>query len=529
MADAKYYIDRLAKLKGMRQPWESHWQDIRNYVVPDRQSFLGDEKDKQRNRKRLYDTTAETALDVFSSSLVGFLANPAMQWFDIETTDEDLMEQAEVSEWFEKVTKRLLASFNEPAAKFYTSLKMACTDLGAFGTASIYIEEGKRSTLRFSPRNIKELYVAEDDGGDITTVYRELKMSAMQCVMRFGDNTPSNIRKEYEKNKDKEFDIIHAIEPRDSTSPDKAGILNMPYKSVWIDKESQKIILESGFEEFPIPTGRWDLITGDIYGVSPAAKVLPDIKMINQMEKAHILAAEKILNPPLQMPDDGFMGNIDTSPGAVNVYKATIGNNRIEAVNTVGDLNVTLEMMQDKRAAIRSAFYVDQLQLATDAGMTATEVMQRTDEKLRLQSPMIGRVQSELIGPTIERSFYIMFRAGKFPEPPAALEGSDFKVKYVSPMSRAQRSSESDSIMVFMSSVMPLAQVDPSVWDNIDNDEVVRELHDIKSVPSKILRDPKKVAELRETRQQQQEFQQQAQGAQQVADVAKTAKEADLI
>jgi hypothetical protein len=39
--------------------------------------------------------------------------------------------------------------------------------------------------------------------------------------------------------------------------------------------------------------------------------------------------------------------------------------------------------------------------------MTATEVIQRNEEKMRLLGPVLGRLQSELLKPLIDRVFNI--------------------------------------------------------------------------------------------------------------------------
>jgi hypothetical protein len=47
--------------------------------------------------------------------------------------------------------------------------------------------------------------------------------------------------------------------------------------------------------------------------------------------------------------------------------------------------------------------------------MTATEVMQRTEERMRLLGPILGRMEAELLGPIITRVFGIMLRQGAVP------------------------------------------------------------------------------------------------------------------
>ena len=542
--DVDYYLKRFAALQQQRLPFDNLWRDLADFVVPQR-SFpfrttevnVTNNMTSKNQRYKTYDCTAEVALDIFSSSLVGFLANPATNWFELAPADESLLEDPVVAQWFDIATQRMLAAFNEPYAKFYSNLKMCATDIGVFGTVGMLIQEGSKSLLEFSSRNVKELYVAEDASGNIDTVFRKLLMTARQMAQQFKYESLSGaVKEKFRKAPDELISVIHALEPNYDRDPNKKGNLNMAVASIYIEEESKNVLQITGFEEMPLPVGRWDVMTNDVYGTPPAAKALADIKMINQMEKAHIVAAEKSLNPPLQMPDDGFLGAIDLSPGAINVYRS-MTQGRLEPIQTIGNLPVTLEMLAAKRNIIREAFYVDQLQLANSPQMTATEVMARTDEKLRLMAPMIGRIQSELLGPIIERSFGILYRMSAnrgfenapFPQPPEVLLERPFKVMYVSPMERAQRASEANSIMAFVNSVVPLSQIDPSILDNINFDELTRQLHNIQSVPSVILNDRESVAEARNARAKQQEQQMALMQADQAADIAKKASQAGLI
>lgn len=540
----EYYMSRYKRLQEQRLPFDNLWLDEANYIQPQRSyPFKSDSIQKanfessRANWTKTFDSTAQLAVDLFASSLVGFLANPAMQWFELAPTDESLLEIAEVAEWFDIASKRLLAAFNEPGAKFYSNLKMCAIDLGVFGTVGLMIQEGDKSLLEFSSRFVKELYIAEDASGNIDTVYRDLLMTPRQMVQKFGiEALPLKTREKLREKPDELVEILHALEPREDAVRGGESNLDMPVSSVYIEKESRVILQESGFMEMPLPVARWDVYPNDVYGTSPAVRVLPEIKMLNQMEKAYILATEKMLNPPMMMPDDGFLGNIDLSPGAINVYRS-MSQGRLEPVLTIGNIPFTMDMLVGKKNLVREAFYVNQLQLAESPQMTATEVMARTDEKLRLMAPMIGRVQSELLGPTVERAFGILYRRSAdmlfenapFPLPPQILQETNFKVKYISPLERAQRASEANSIVMFINSVVPYSQVDPNILDNINFDELVRELHDIQSVPSVILNDRETVEETRAIRQQQQQMQMLLENVQQGSEIAKNASQAGIL
>ena len=163
------------------------------------------------------------------------------------------------------------------------------------------------------------------------------------------------------------------------------------------------------------------------------------------------------------------------------------------------------------------------------ANMTATEVIARQDEKLRLMAPSLGRLQGELVGPVVERCLAILVRTGWIAPPPPGLRKTDIKAVYQSPLTRAQRGQEAQTLTGFLTEVSGIAAIDPSVMDNIDLDRATAELHEMRGVSSSILRDPRMVAQLRDQRAQQQQMQQQAAAAQQGVEMAKTANEAGLL
>jgi len=137
--------------------------------------------------------------------------------------------------------------------------------------------------------------------------------------------------------------------------------------------------------------------------------------------------------------------------------------------------------------------------------MTATEVMQRTEEKLRLLGPILGRQHFELLKPLVNRVFGILARKELLPEDiPEQLQGLDLEVRYSSMIARAQRSGEAENLNRVMGIMGPLAQFDPSVFDNVNSDAVLKYVGNIYNVPQEVFRDDKEVEQIREQRAQQQ-------------------------
>jgi hypothetical protein len=80
-------------------------------------------------------------------------------------------------------------------------------------------------------------------------------------------------------------------------------------------------------------------------------------------------------------------------------------------------------MLAEGRAIINDSFLVTLFQILIDSPqMTATEVLQRAQEKGALLSPTMGRQQSEFLGPTIERELDVLAQQGMIPPMPAILQ-----------------------------------------------------------------------------------------------------------
>lgn len=526
------YLKRYSSLKSKRLPYESRWRELAEYLLPNkikyRESGYSNSLSRRKNdRQHLYDSTPEFALDLFASSLVGFLANPAIKWFSLRSADRELMEDKEVAEWYEKASEVLLDAFNDEKAAFYTNLKACATDLGALGNTAIIVMPGKESLLSFKALDIIDIFVDVDYNGMVECVYWPVKMTVRQAANRYSaDKLSDNTRRLLEQKPDTEITILQVIEPREKFDPRKLDKLNQPIKALHIEEKSKHLIEETGYSSNPIAVGRWDVMSDCLYGDGPADTALPDIKMLHIMQRALIMAAEKTLNPPLQGPADGFLGQIDISAGA---YNANQGQGEIKPIVTVGNISITFDMVNNLQRSIQRTFYNDQLQMVSDANMTATEVLQRTEERLRLMAPMIGRVNTELLGPMISRAFNVVLEAGALPPLPEQLGGTSVRTIYVSPLQRSQRASESLAILNFAAQVGQIAQFKPETLNRINADEIIKKLHEISDLPEDILHDDETYGMLVEGQQQRQQQADALQTAEMAADAAAKASQAGIV
>jgi hypothetical protein len=444
------------------------------------------------------------------------LTNPATTWFSLRFKGGEFEDNDEAKAWLEDSTEVMYNAINK--SNFQQEIFELYHDLITFGTAAMFIEEDDEDTLKYSTRHINEMYISENDKGRIDTIFRKFRLTARAAIQKFGANVSDNIVTINRKDPYEEIEILHAIYPRSDFDPKKQDKVNMPFESVYLEAGTGDELSVSGFKEFPFVVPRYLKASHEIYGRSPAMTALPDVKMLNEMSKTTIKSAQKQVDPPLLVPDDGFILPVRTVPGGLNFYRAGT-RDRIEPLNIGANTPLGLNMEEQRRDSIRNAFYVNQLMMQNGPQMTATEVIQRNEEKMRLLGPVLGRLQSELLKPLIDRTFALLLRKNLFRPAPEFLSGQDIEIEYVSPLAKAQKSAELQSIMRGIEILGSLANVAP-VFDHVNMDKLVKHLMDVVGVPQKVLKTQNEVQAKREQDQQQQAQQQQMAQMQQVAETA---------
>lgn len=505
---AARHIARLGVLKKERSNWDEHWQDIADVTYPKRADFTVERSSGERRLQKIYDSTSVHANELLASGFHGMLTNPATTWASLLMADPSLNDDADVKQWLRDVRDIMFEEINDPKAGFSTAMHETYLDYGAFCTAVLFIGERKnRQGIRFNTRSLVESYIAENADGLVDTLYRRWKWPLRKAVEFWGaDKLSEKSQKRIEKGKlDEMIEILHVIEPRKHIIPERRTADNLPFTSIFIEVGAKHKIMESGYHEQPFMAPRFSKSSsGEVYGRGPGVTTLPDVKMLNAMMKTTIKAAQKKVDPTILAEDDSIVGTFRSVPAGINYYRRN--REKPVAFDTRGDIRLGEELMASVRARIRESFFIDQLQLQQGPQMTATEVLQRTEEKLRLMGPVLGRVQTELLGPMIERVFAILFRQGKFPDPPAILKDQEkIKIEYESPISRAQKQLEAGGILRTFDIMAVLIQSDPSVMDNFDGDAAFKHIGiDLHGINPKLFRSEPAVKKIRDAREQAQ-------------------------
>lgn len=502
----QYILKRHEDLAGIRAGFESDWRDIKDLVRPIAGGYNRVTNTFVTYKTGLmHDGTAPQALEELGATLHSYLTNPAERWFELqrEGYQEQEVYDPEGASWLQTVTDIIYDCYSREDACLNMALFEAYLDVGAYGFAVINQEwDSDINGLSFSAKPVVDCYVAENSRGRIDTLNWARQWTIRNLRQEFGD-LPPDLEKLAKKNEDKLVLVVHSVFPRTDRLLGNSLSTQKQFASVWICCDTKEVIRQSGYDSFPYHVPRWAKLAGEVYGRGPAMKCLPDIKMLNSMERTLLKAGQKMVDPPLQVTDEGFLLPIKTEPGSL-IYRE-VGTEPAEPLDFKINLPWGLEQANQKRDFIKACFYSEWIKMQKEnKEMTAYEVADRREEKLRLMAPMLSRLTSELHGPMIQRSFALLRAHGRIPPAPESMMGQFLKIGYQSPASRAQTGVKALSMGRYIQELLPVAQVSPEVLDIVDWDSYARELAKARGTPLSILRSDEEIQQIRQSRQAQQ-------------------------
>jgi hypothetical protein len=495
---ATEFITRHNLLVTKRSTWNSHWTEVAERILPRKAEFekgTNPSADQQRGEKRtqkVFDSTGALALERFSAAMESMLTPRNARWHKLRPIDEALRENHEVEVYLDEVTRILFANRYAPKANFASQASELYLDLGAFGTGV----------------PLEQSYPIFDAWGRLIGFNRDFELEAHQVLKEFGeDNTPVQIKSAAKVNPLQRFRFLHVVREREEYYPERRDALGMKFMSCYVSYTGSAVLRERGYRSMPYMVSRYTTSTKEEYGRSPAMTVLPTLKTLNEMSKTVLRGAQKMVNPPLMLTEDGAMRPFDLREGALNYGAVDAqGNALVQPLNVGGDVGIGIDLIGLQQKTINEAFLVTLFQILVETpAMTATEAMLRAQEKGALLAPTMGRQQSEFLGPLIQREIDILANAGAFPPMPQALieAGGELEIEYESPIMLAQKAGDGVAILNTLQSITPLAQIDPSVLDPFDMAESARILAEVNGYPAKALLSKDQIEAKKEQQSQQ--------------------------
>ncbi len=536
----QFHIQKLDTLRNDRGNWDQQWEEAAALVVPaHRNSFQGRGMDNaygasgQKKTELQYDSTAGIAAQRFTSVIESLATPQSSVWHKLAPADETLKRNRSVRLFFEELNRRLFSFRYRPVGNFVGNSQQVYLGLGTYGNGIMYVDKPDNEPgLRYRNIHLGEAYFVENHAGVVDTIYRAFYMTARQIAQQFnkpGDMLPEAVSEAIKSplQAEKKFEVIQCVYPRADADPRRVDPKGMKFASLYIFKQDQTLLRESGYQSFPFPTARYSQASGEVYGRGPAQWVLPAIKVLNEEKKTIIKQGHRIVDPVLLAHDDGNLGTFSLKPGHLNPGTMTKDGKRLVDVLPTGNIAVGDKLMEMERNTINDAFLITLFQILIDAPqMTATEVLERAREKGMLIAPTAGRLQAEFLGRLIERELDLLFQQNLIPEIPGVMrdvEALQYHITYDSPMSRMQRAENASGFMRALDTAANYAKMtgDLEPLDFFDFDTAMPEILDIQGAPTSWTRSIEDVMARREGRAEQAQAQQMIEAAPAVAGLAK--------
>ena len=528
-------LEQQQRMQTQREHFEKVWQDIAERAAPRKAEFgrrnaAQTVKGKQRT-ERMFDATPSLALDRFASAFHSLVTPRNQQWHKLKAVDDELNDNTDVQRYLDDVNKRLFSA--RYAANFDNQVHECYYDAGAFGNMGLFIGERPGRGMLYRTVPIDQLFFAENEAGIVDLVHRYWWMPARAAFQKWGDKLPPHIKHAAEKTPEAEFPFLHCVKPRTDLDVRRMDYRGMEFASYYVSVDGRAILDEGGFKVFPYAVGRYTVTSGEIYGRSPLMTVLPDVKMLNEIERTTIQAAQLAVLPPILASRDGVLDAIRLTPAAINYGGVDEqGRQLIQPMKFGENLPVSIEMADQKRRTIQDALWNTLFQILVDnPSMTATEAMLRAQEKGALLAPTASRTEAEFLNPMVARELQILEDAGQLPPKPEALQGAGFlEIEYTSPLERARRAEEGVAILRSVEQLAPLAQVlGPAAYKRVNVDAASKVIFEVNGVPAKVLYSDEEMAAIDEEQAAQAQLQQVLQAAPVAASAARDLAQAGAL
>lgn len=387
-----------------QEVWLSRWKTAMRYTIPT------DDTDTAT----LFDATASDAVDNLAASMYSLLTPPESLWINL-VRESDLSPDADFA------TAMLRAHLND--SNFYTTIHQCYIDLVVLGTACLFMAEnpiGADSAFSFTAIPMTDIAILPG------MVFHTTSVPVGDIPERYPNVTlPNNVKNMIKDNPQTPIKLVQSLVGKDFTA--------------WLDiggDIENNIVARGTFETNPYIIFRWSLISGEQYGRGPVLRALPDIKTANKVVELVLKNATIAVSGIWQADDDGVinLSNINLTPGAI-IPKA-VGSSGLTPLSSGADFDVSQIVLRDLRDRIRHTLLADRLGLLSDKEMTATEILARNSDMVRILGATYGRLLHEFIRPLCERGLQILSRRGLIDK--ISLH-SDAELKYIAPIAQMAR------------------------------------------------------------------------------------------
>jgi Bacteriophage head to tail connecting protein len=536
VSEVDHYLRYYHSLRVDRAHYDRKWQLCSDYILA-RRDFTVATRPNQLRPHRITSQVATQANARSAAFVLAYLIDPTrpnllpnvkrgLAMAGRETClDDDSLQYVNDVAW--SVFDRMML----PRARLMLSLNAMLQEFCCFGCGVIWTGRKRGFGPYYQARPLEACWWCENEQGEVDTLYFRQLMPVWRIIQRW----PKAGRCEGWEHLDERPDshdeqtmspVLICVEPREGGL---YGAVQQakPFKYVVIAEEKKAILEESGFDSFPYAVFRYNNFPGRAYSEGMGVGVLAEVMVLNHLQMAIEDIVEQKAMPPLAWPARMFPKPLDRRPGAPNAYNpAGLGiqsaKDAIIKLDLTGDPSGVLEHIKYLTEVVERGYFVDWMNLRESGDMTAEEVTERRDIRLRGMASIVSNCEMPMttLG---DRTLDGLKEEMMLPRPvPAGVAGALVDWEYAGPLAIAQLRGNVQSLLQLIQARGLVAGQDPAAAQAVNLETTLRAIHSGLGLPQGAINSEKTVQAFRAQMQAQQQQAADAAKLKTVADAAKS-------
>lgn len=516
-----------------RTNFEVQWEEEASLFWPDyRNSFaFGHVRPPgQKYTEFMLDSTGPIAAHRFMAMADAMITPHTMQWSRIKADNKYLMKDRSVQIYYEDLSDALWYQRYRADGNFFCQNQLNWQANGVFGNAGMLVHELDTSPgvyrpgIRYIATSPGEIYILRNYQGRENGHIRHFRWNAHQAVERWGiDKVEPVIRASYEKNDQQLWDFLEFVLPNPEYDPFQIfNYKGKPWSSIYVSVTGYCILERGGYRSYPRAPMGYMRAPEEEYDRGPGGICLPSAKTLNAMKALFLRQGHKAAEPAYLIADDGLV-DLKTYPNAYNYGALSAEGAELVKRLETGEIQITLEMMQEEAKAVQDAFLTSFWPILMPAenrpaSQNARQVIEESNDRAMFLAPTLGRSYSDYLPTMIDRELDILAymsigkndreRAARhlLPKPPPILAEAEgeYGITYCAPLAKAMQGQGIASYFRMIEEVGNMIQMgaDASLMDIFDLDAGLPEIADETFVPARWMASMEKLAAKRQQRQQ---------------------------
>lgn len=506
----------------MRQDYLLHadtFKWLSHFIAPTRlKSSAEDNRNKNAKVRSIIKNKGGLCLRTFTSGMSNGATPRTRPWWMYTSNNPLKANSSNVKKYFSQTQQVINSHFQ--ISNLYRILPIAYKDVGLFSTAAYGMLPHPRFGFWFYPYAMGTYGFAVDMEGNPNMFYRDVMMTVRQVIDTYAVRKPGGgidyggiptwVVSHYENARYLETIVLSQVivfnaaynperakrsfDPTERkyacyTYVHSAGSSGLPPQQsrgfrtemATTHKPNSEFVKISGYDYFPVIIPRWEVQAEGTWGCDgPGDIALGDIMTVNEMEKARLEGAHKMVRPPMVGPSSLRRHQASILAGGITyVDDASAQHGFKPAFEMDPKLYELIECSHEYQMAIEEAFYVDLFRQfsrgESKTHVSVEEIREKSSEKMAMVAPALGQLDHDQNSKLIENAKFILEAQGKLPKVPRELEGESTRIEYISILAQAAKASEMASLERGANFVTTFAQ-------SVGKPEVIRVINEEKYV-----------------------------------------------